>query len=79
MRWQVKVHCLHCFDEGMVCEEHPAFPCYDDWGPVEGHGSCGGAGMPCPYCCSEIPMDGTQSIGDAFVPDWKRVQEGQRP
>ncbi len=63
--------CLHCLDEGYVCENHPAYP----WDVLtEGHGPCGGAGMPCPGCCSPIPEDGTHSIAEAFVPDWKRSQ-----
>jgi hypothetical protein len=42
---------------------------------VEGHSAdCyGGAGMPCPFCCSPIPEDSTVSIGVAFTPDWKRA------
>lgn len=66
------VVCPHCLDEGHVCEEHPEFP----WEvKVEGHDGTApghGAGMPCPYCCSPIPEDGTTSITLAFVPDWKR-------
>ena len=66
------VVCPHCLDEGHVCEEHPDFP----WEvKVEGHDGTApghGAGMPCPYCCSPIPEDGTHSITEAFVPDWKR-------
>jgi hypothetical protein len=54
----------------MVCEDHPEFPAFIT---VEGHsGDCGGAGMPCPACCSPIPEDGTRSIAEAFIPDWKR-------
>lgn len=62
--------CLHCLDDGIVCEYHPQFP----WSvTVEGHsGDCGGAGMPCPACCSPIPEDGTRSIAEAFTPDWLR-------
>ena len=67
------VVCPHCLDEGHVCEEHPDFP----WEvKVEGHDGTApghGAGMPCPYCCSPIPEDGTTSITLAFVPDWKRA------
>jgi hypothetical protein len=38
------------------------------------HGAChcGGAGMPCPACCSPIPQDGAHPIAEAFTPDWKR-------
>ena len=65
--------CLHCLDEGHVCEEHPDFP----WEvKVEGHDGTApghGAGMPCPYCCSPIPGDGTHSIIEAFTPDWRRA------
>lgn len=66
------VRCLHCLDEGSVCENHPDFPWEGEWGAVEGHAEHGGAGMPCPHCCSPIPQDGTRSIAEAFVPDWKR-------
>ena len=65
------VVCPHCLDGGHVCEDHPEYP----WDlKTEGHDgeACGGAGMPCPYCCSPIPEDGTASISLAFVPDWKR-------
>ena len=67
------VRCAHCLDDGLVCENHPEFP----WEvTVEGHrADCyGGAGMPCPFCCSPIPEDGTHSIAEAFVPDWKRAR-----
>ena len=66
------IRCPHCLDEGHVCEYHPDFP----WDVrVEGHDgeACGGAGMPCPCCCSDIPEDGTTSITQAFTPDWKRA------
>lgn len=64
------VRCLHCLDGGHVCEDHPQFP----WEvTVEGHPANCGAGMPCPYCCSPIPEDGTHSIAEAFTPDWQRV------
>ena len=66
------VVCPHCLDEGIVCETHPGFP----WEvKVEGHDGTApghGAGMPCPYCCSPVPEDGTHSITEAFTPDWKR-------
>jgi hypothetical protein len=61
--------CLHCLDNGMVCEDHPEFP----FGvTVEGHRPACGAGMPCPACCSPAPADGTHSIAEAFTPDWLR-------
>lgn len=66
------VRCPHCLDDGHVCEDHPDYP----WAvKVEGHDgeACGGAGMPCPRCCSEIPADGSTSIAVAFVPDWRRA------
>jgi hypothetical protein len=66
------IRCLHCLDEGIVCEAHPQFP----WEiTVEGHrADCyEPAGMPCPACCSPIPQDGTRSIAEAFVPDWQRT------
>ena len=65
------LRCLHCLDEGYVCEEHPDYP----WGTkVEGHDGTGhGAGMPCLLCCSPIPEDGTCSITLAFTPDRKRA------
>jgi len=66
------IRCLHCLDDGHVCENHPDYP----WDvKVEGHDgtSCGGAGMPCPHCCSPIPEDGSCSIALAFVPDWRRA------
>jgi hypothetical protein len=78
------VRCLHCLDEGIVCEEHPDFP----WEvKVEGHDGTAlghGAGMPCPYCCSPIPEDGLlHSIVEAFTPDWMReavpAQSGVNP
>jgi len=65
--------CLHCLDEGFVCEDHSDMPWEGEWGTVEGHAEHGGAGMPCPYCCSAIPEDGTTPITLAFVPDWKRA------
>lgn len=67
------IRCLHCLDEGSVCEDHPDMPWEGIWGTVEGHAEHGGAGMPCPYCCSPIPEDGTTSITVAFTPDWRRA------
>lgn len=65
------IRCSHCLDDGIVCEEHPDFP----WDmTVEGHAVCGAPGMPCGHCCSPIPEDGTHSITEAFVPDWKRAE-----
>ena len=60
--------CLHCLDQGIVCEDHPDFPAHVT---VEGHAEHA-AGMPCPRCCSEIPQDGRHSIVEAFTPDWQR-------
>lgn len=69
------VVCPQCLDDGHVCEDHPEFPWEGLHGTVEGHAEHGGAGMPCPYCCSPVPEDGTVSIAEAFVPDWKRATE----
>lgn len=66
------IRCLHCLDTGHVCENHPQFPWEGLTGPVEGH-DCRAAGMPCGYCCSPIPEDGTHSIAEAFTPDWLRA------
>ena len=35
------------------------FPWEGLHGTVEGHAEHGGAGMPCPNCCSDIPEDGS--------------------
>lgn len=64
--------CAACLDDGYVCEDHPGMPWEGLHGSVEGHAEHGGAGMPCPACCSPVPEDGTRSIADAFVPDWMR-------
>lgn len=57
--------CPRCLDDGTVCEEHPGFP----FGvPAAGHACDWGIGIPCPYCCSPVPQDGTHSIGEAFTP-----------
>lgn len=64
--------CAGCLDEGYVCEDHETAPWEGLHGTVEGHAEHGGAGMPCPDCCSPIPEDGRHSITEAFVPDWKR-------
>ena len=59
--------CTNCEDTGHVCEAHPYLP----WGGIcdsRAACNCGGAGMPCPSCCIEIPQDGTHSITRAFVP-----------
>ena len=68
-------HCVHCLDEGHVCEDHPDMPWEGLWGAVEGHAEHGGIGMPCPACCSPIPASGEQggSITEGFTPDWKRT------
>jgi hypothetical protein len=65
------VRCVHCLDDGIVCEDHPEFP----WElTVEGHqAGCGGSGKPCGYCCSPVPQDGTHPIAEAFTPDWLRA------
>lgn len=67
------VNCETCLDTGMVCENHSNRP----WETLEAgtrwSTCCGGAGMPCPKCCSEIPQDGSTSITQAFVPDWQRA------
>lgn len=62
--------CPTCLDTGHVCENHPdrAWAVLAD---VEE--CCGGAGMPCPACCSPVAEDGTHSIVEAFTPDWQRA------
>ncbi len=66
-----EIRCPVCLDSGYMCENHQNYP----WDVVvEGHRPCGGAGMPCRVCCSPIPEDGTNSIVEAFVPDWKRQE-----
>lgn len=78
--------CTSCRDTGHVCECHPGRSwggvCCDGPRPPASrpevlceHGAChcGGAGMPCPACCSPIPEDGTHSITEAFTPDWMRI------
>lgn len=67
------IHCPHCLDTGHVCDHHPVFPWTDLAGPVEGHNCEYAAGIPCSYCCSPIPEDGTVSIAVAFTPDWMRA------
>lgn len=62
-------HCLTCLDTGHVCERHPDHA----WGGLTGDDCCGGAGMPCRACCSDIPADGTRSIAEAFTPDHLRA------
>ena len=63
------LRCATCLDTGHVCENHPGHA----WaGMAAVDECCGGAGMPCPVCCSEIPMDGSRSIVEAFTPDWMR-------
>lgn len=63
--------CPNCLDTGHVCENHPDLPWPDMALDVEP--CCGGAGMPCPTCCSPVPADGTRSIVEAFVPDKLRA------
>lgn len=64
--------CVHCLDDGNVCEDHPDMPWEGLHGTVEGHAEHGAAGMPCPSCCSPIHADGFTAITEAFVPDWRR-------
>lgn len=60
------MHCPRCHDTGCVCENHPDHA----WaGVADVEECCGGAGMPCPDCCSEIDADGRTSITVAFTPD----------
>lgn len=62
--------CPTCEDTGHVCENHPERA----WaGLVGGPACCGGAGMPCPACCSPVPEDGSQSAVEAFIPDGQRA------
>ena len=68
------IHCLHCLDSGYACEDHPDLPWEGMCGPVEGHAEHGGIGMPCGYCCSPIPEDGSHSVLEAFTPDWQRQE-----
>lgn len=68
------VRCLHCLDTGHACESHPEYPWADLYGVVEGHANCGAAAMPCGFCCSPIPEDGSTSIVEAFIPDWRREE-----
>lgn len=70
----VKIRCPHCLDTGHVCETHSGCPWEGISGAVEGHAEHGGAGMPCPYCCSPIEPGPGVLASDAFVPDWKRVK-----
>ncbi|MFL5309501.1 MAG: hypothetical protein ACJ79H_03500 [Myxococcales bacterium] len=68
------VRCPCCLDGGHVCENHPERPWSGIVGPDapnacgDGSQDCGGAGMPCPACCSPVAEDGTRSITEAFVP-----------
>ena len=60
--------CPACEDSGHVCEDHPNLP----WDGVSNSNNtckCGGAGMPCKMCCSEVPKDCMYSAVLAFVPD----------
>lgn len=70
-------NCGACQDSGHVCENHPTMLwgglCCNDaaiYGVNCVHGACGcgGAGMPCPACCTPIPQDGSQLITGAFTP-----------
>lgn len=66
--------CQVCCDTGHVCENCPdrAWEMPGEYGR-DCAARCG-AGMPCPACCSPIPLDGSVSIGLAFIPDWKRSE-----
>lgn len=65
--------CIHCLDDGHVCEDHPEYPWEGLHGTVEGHREHGGIGMPCPACCTQdVAENGTHPIAEAFVPDWRR-------
>jgi hypothetical protein len=75
-------NCVACQDSGHVCENHPTMLwgglCCNDaavYGVNCPHGACGcgGAGRPCPACCSPIPPDATRSILEAFTPDRLRT------
>lgn len=67
--------CPDCLDTGHVCEDHPHHP----WaGTADVEECCGGAGMPCPSCCSEIPQGAGVSIRTAFTPDWLRPAVGHK-
>jgi len=61
--------CPNCLDSGYACEAHPGKPWDGMTGPHPDACGCEcEAGMPCPTCCDPVPMDGTRSITDAFVP-----------
>jgi glycosyltransferase involved in cell wall biosynthesis len=65
----LRFRCAVCRDTGHVCENHPDHA----WaGIADVEACCGGAGAPCPACCSPIPADGRHSISEAFTPDWRR-------
>jgi len=64
-----EIQCRACADTGHVCESHPDKP----WDGMVGYDhpdtcACGGAGMPCPECCTPVPQDGTHKITDCFIP-----------
>ena len=66
-----KILCNKCEDTGHVCENHPNLP----WEGASNSNKicrCGGAGMPCPNCCIEIPQNGSHSIIETFIPDMDR-------
>lgn len=75
----VSVRCPTCLDSGHVCENHPDHvwfglaPEINERTGETIEECCGGAGMPCPVCCSSIPEDGRHSIVEAFVPDCLRA------
>lgn len=67
--------CGTCQDTGTVCENDPGQP-WEIATAFHDPDKCGGAGMPCPACCSPVPEDGTVSISLAFTPDWQRPALG---
>ena len=60
--------CVSCEDTGTVCEEHPYLP-WSGTSDSRAACNCGGAGMPCPKCCSLVPENGRYSVLEPFIPD----------
>ena len=52
-----KLNCSNCEDKGWVCEDHPGAP----WNGGEPTCGCGGAGMMCPICSSEMKKEDKMS------------------